>query len=165
MSNTRNITSVILLVALAVSLLSGPINKVLGRVEILESQLLRWENETSKNNDCKVDHSANACEDVKFHFASNTAFLACGDPKGRTSWYPGAGRHDAKARKNFREALFRYDLKSGKTTELRIEGLEGDFVTHGLDVFDVPGDASKVSWLDRIRTRRLADDSRFTSWL
>jgi arylesterase/paraoxonase len=153
MSNARNITSLILLVALAISFFSESINKALGRVEIQKSQLLRWENTTSLNNDCKVDHSANACEDVKFHFASNTAFLACGDPEGRTSWYPGAGRHNAKRRKDFREKLFKYDVKSGKTTELRIEGLEGDLVTHGLDVFDVPGDVSKVSGFDRTRTK------------
>ena len=130
-----------------------PFNNLLGRVTIPKSQLLRWKDDEYLNNNCIVHQTANACEDVKIHFASNTAFLACGDPKGRTAWYPGAGRHDAKNRQDFREKLFNYDMKTKKTTELRIDGLEGDFVTHGLDVIDLPGDKSKVSlviWTERV---------------
>lgn len=81
----------------------------------------------------------NACEDVKIHFASGTAFAACGDPEARTSYYPPSGRHDASSRPadSWQEKLFKYDIESKTTTELRIEGLDGDFITHGLDILDV----------------------------
>lgn len=117
-----------------------------GQVIVDKSRLVHWQDSAPKNNDCIVDQIANACEDVKIHFASNTAFLACGDPLERTKWYPGALRHDAAGRSeaSFRENLFKYDIKTRKTTELRVDGLEGDFVTHGMDIFEAPGDASKV---------------------
>ncbi|KAK0387028.1 hypothetical protein NLU13_5342 [Sarocladium strictum] len=142
MASTRSLVGLGLLLAWLMRFL--PSQGILGRVIIQKSQLLRWEDSDYSNNDCVVEQTANGCEDVKIHFDSNTAFLACGDPKGRASWYPGAGRHDAKSRKDFREKLYKYDIKSKKTTELRIEGLGGDFVTHGIDVIAVPGDSSKV---------------------
>lgn len=121
---------------------------VTGHLHIDSSRLVHWENSTALNNgDCVVNHIANACEDVKIHFASSTAFLACGDPIGRTHWYPPACRHDAAARSevSFREHLFKYDIKTGVTTELKVEGLEGDFVTHGIDLFQVDGERNKVT--------------------
>lgn len=125
--------------------------RLIGRVEIDKPHVLqRWENSTALNShDCRVTPRTagiDACEDVKIHFASRTAFLACGDPVERTHWYPCAGMRDAAARSeaSFREKLFKYDLATGETVELRIEGLQGDFITHGIDLFSLPGDSSKV---------------------
>lgn len=123
------------------------LEKVIGRVRIEPAKLTHWENSTALNNgDCTVDEIANACEDVKIHFASSTAFIACGDPVERTKWYPPACRHNAQARSedSFRENVFKHDIKTGTTTELQIEGLEGDFVSHGIDIYQSPNDPSKV---------------------
>ncbi|KAL2113020.1 hypothetical protein VUR80DRAFT_5617 [Thermomyces stellatus] len=123
------------------------LEKVIGRVRIEPAKLTHWENSTALNNgDCTVDEIANACEDVKIHFASSTAFIACGDPLERTKWYPPACRHNAQARSedSFRESVFKHDIKTGTTTELQIEGLEGDFVSHGIDIYQPPNDPSKV---------------------
>ncbi len=121
--------------------------KLAGRAYIDRTRLVRWQNSTALNSDnCKVYHEANACEDVKIHFASSTAFLACGDPLERTHWYPCAGVRTVERRSetSFREFLFKHDLKTGKTSELDIRGLEGDFITHGIDIFPVAEDSSKV---------------------
>lgn len=123
------------------------LGKAIGRVQIDPVRLVRWENSTALNNgDCTVSELANACEDVKVHFASGTAFLACGDPLERTKWYPPACRHDVGARfeTSFRESLFKHDIETGATTELRIEGLDGDFVTHGIDLYQSPSNPTKV---------------------
>jgi len=121
--------------------------KLAGRAYIDRTRLVRWQNSTALNSDnCKVYHEANACEDVKIHFASSTAFLACGDPLERTHWYPCAGVRTVERRSetSFREFLFKHDLKTGKTSELDIRGLEGDFITHGIDIFPVAEDSSKI---------------------
>ncbi|KIX03916.1 uncharacterized protein Z518_07469 [Rhinocladiella mackenziei CBS 650.93] len=121
--------------------------KLVGRVEIDKTRLVRWENSTALNNaECQVIKTANACEDVKIHYASQTAFLSCGDPWERTHWYPCAGVRDAhlRAESSFREPLFKHDLKTGQTTELQIKGLEGDFITHGIDILSLPGDSSRI---------------------
>ncbi|KAL1981875.1 hypothetical protein VTN96DRAFT_2062 [Rasamsonia emersonii] len=120
---------------------------LLGRVQVNPAEITRWANSSALNNGrCKVNYAANACEDVRIHFASNTAFLACGDPVGRTHWYPPACVHDASKRSeaSFRESIFKYDILSKRTTELRIEGLEGDFVTHGIDLYNFPDDSQPL---------------------
>ncbi|RFU26552.1 hypothetical protein B7463_g9785, partial [Scytalidium lignicola] len=121
--------------------------KLSGRVDIDKARLVRWENSTILNNEnCQVINVANACEDVKIHFASQTAFLACGDPLERTHWYPPACIRTVSRRSesSFREKLFKHDLKIGRTTELQIKGLQGDFITHGIDIFQQPEDPSKI---------------------
>ncbi|KAL2417794.1 hypothetical protein ABEF95_005937 [Exophiala dermatitidis] len=135
------------LIALAIYLQSGALWSLVGRLDIDKTRLVRWENSTALNNgDCEVVHTANACEDVKIHHASHTAFLACGDPLERTHWYPCAGTRDAerRAESSFREQLFKHDLKTGQTTELKVHGLNGDFITHGIDILSVPDDPSKI---------------------
>jgi arylesterase / paraoxonase len=115
------------------------------RATIDKTRLVRWENSSAlSNGECTVDTLANACEDVKIHFASSTAFLACGDPEERTRWYPPACIRTTERRSTFRETLFKYDIESATTTQLRIHGLDGDFVTHGIDVQPHPDDVSKV---------------------
>ncbi|KIW93306.1 uncharacterized protein Z519_05911 [Cladophialophora bantiana CBS 173.52] len=126
---------------------SAQLGRLVGRVDIDKARLVRWENSSAFNNeDCQVIRTANACEDVKIHFPSHTAFLACGDPVERTHWYPCAGVRTVsrRAESSFREQLFKHDLETGETTELRIKGLEGDFVTHGIDIFPLPGDSSRI---------------------
>lgn len=121
--------------------------KLVGHVNIDQAKLVQWENSTELNNgECTVVSAANACEDVKIHFASSTAFVACGDPVGRTQWYPPACVRDVATRREetFREHLFKYDIKSGRTVKLDIKGLDGDFVNHGIDLFQSPSDPSKV---------------------
>ncbi|KAK6385820.1 hypothetical protein LTS17_001392 [Exophiala oligosperma] len=121
--------------------------RLVGKVDIDQTRLVRWENSTPLNDDqCVVHHEADACEDVKIHYASSTAFLACGDARERTNWYPCAGVRTVERRSesSFRESLFKYDIDTGKTTQLVIKGLEGDFITHGIDVFPLPEDSSKI---------------------
>ena len=122
--------------------------KLVGHVNIDPTKLVQWENSTALNNgECTVISAANACEDIKIHFASSTAFVACGDPMGRARWYPPACVRDVAARpeETFREHLFKHDIKTGRTVELNVKGLDGDFVTHGIDLFQSPSDPSKVS--------------------
>ncbi|ERS97294.1 hypothetical protein HMPREF1624_06626 [Sporothrix schenckii ATCC 58251] len=112
-------------------------------------RLQQWAASRPLNNGaCVVETAANACEDVVVHAASSTVFAACGDPRGRAHWYPPAGQRDARGRlavgSSFRETLFKHDLQSGVTTELRIEGVEGDFVTHGVDIWSSPDDPSTI---------------------
>lgn len=120
---------------------------LVGRADIDKTRLVKWSGSNPLNNGkCKVIQDANACEDVKIHYASNTAFLACGDPIERTHWYPCAGvRHpERRSEASFQEQLFKYDIKSGKTTELVLKGFDGDFITHGIDVYSFPDDPLKV---------------------
>ncbi|KAL1862861.1 hypothetical protein VTK73DRAFT_6600 [Phialemonium thermophilum] len=123
-------------------------SRSIGRVHIDKSKLVRWADSPALNNGaCVVDQTADACEDVVVHFASSTAFVACGDPRGRTYWYPPAGQRDAAGRaavSSFREKLFKHDIKTGKTVELELRGVDGDFVTHGLDLWASPEDPTKV---------------------
>ena len=147
---TTNLLSYALLILPLLALFSSQgnyIDKAVGRVRIDTTQLVRWANSKALNNaNCQVNHAANACEDVRIHSKSGTAFLACGNPVERTNWYPPAGVRGASKRSeaSFREQLFKYDLKSKRTTKLKIVGLEGDFVTHGLDIYSFPEDPSKV---------------------
>ncbi|KAH8674245.1 paraoxonase 2 [Xylariales sp. PMI_506] len=123
-----------------------------GRVTIDKTRLVRWENETALNNgNCKVNSIANACEDVRIHFKSSTAFLACGDPEERTRWYPPACIRTVEERSTFREHLFKYDIKKDKATQLRIVGLDGDFVTHGLDIWPVSDDKIHIFAVNHAR--------------
>ena len=120
---------------------------LVGREHIDPAKLQRWADSAYLNNKhCIVNRAASACEDVIIHHASHTAFLACGNPIERTKWYPPAGPDAPAARSeaSYRESLFSYDIVKGVTRELKIEGLEGDFVTHGLDVFPDPWSKSRV---------------------
>ena len=149
MSSRFLLTLLVPLVSILLYTQSAQLWRLAGRVDIDKTRLVRWENSSALNNDnCRVIDTANACEDVKIHFPSKTAFLACGDPVERTHWYPCAGVRTVSLRKesSFREQLFKSDLRSGKTTELQIKGLEGDFITHGIDVYTFPEDPSRV-WL------------------
>jgi arylesterase/paraoxonase len=111
------------------------------------ASLTRYADSSPLNSDrCTVNYAADACEDVSIHFASSTAFLTCGNPAERVHWYPPSSAHNAAARSedSFREYLFKYDIKKKKTTRLRLEGLSGDFITHGIDVYSLPDDPTKV---------------------
>jgi arylesterase/paraoxonase len=141
--------SAVLLALLGMILPSSLTRRLIGTADIDQTTLVRWANHSALNNqNCVVSQVADSCEDVAIHYATNTAFLACGNGKERTQWYPGAGMRSAKRRSeaSFREFLFKYDIRSGETTELKIEGLDGDFVTHGLDIFQLPNVKTKVSW-------------------
>jgi arylesterase/paraoxonase len=145
--STRSLLTFLVAIIAVIYTQSAQLWKQVGRVEIDKSRLVRWENSSHLNNDnCRVIDTANACEDVKIHFPSRTAFLACGDPVERTHWYPCAGVRTVslRAESSFREQLFKYDLRTGKTTELQVKGLDGDFITHGIDIFPLPGDPSQV---------------------
>lgn len=138
---------IILVVAALIYTQSSLLWKFVGRADIDKGRLVKWENSKSVNNDkCQVIKEMNACEDVKIHYASSTAFVACGDPIERRNWYPCAGMRDAARRSeaSFREFLFKHDLKTGKSTQLELRGFEGDFITHGIDIFSIPGSVSKV---------------------
>src|SRR6202012_6007849 len=100
----------------------------------LTSRLTQWSNHSRLNSEhCKVHYEADACEDIQIHWASSTAFVACGDPAERAFWYPPSLAYNATGRMSFVENLFKYEIKTKKSTKLRIEGLEGDFVNHGIE--------------------------------
>ncbi|CAK7270417.1 hypothetical protein SEPCBS57363_004090 [Sporothrix epigloea] len=107
-------------------------------------KLQQWADSVPLNNGaCIVDTTANAV----VHEASGTLFAACGDPRGRTQWFSPAGQRNARGRAatvGFREQSFQHDLATGKTTELLLEGVEGDFVIHGIDIWSSPTDSSLV---------------------
>lgn len=148
MTSRLSFSAVLLLISITIYTQSAVLWELIGRANIDKTRLVKWANSKALNNDdCKVIHSADACEDVKIHYASNTAFLACGDPVERTNWYPCAGvRHmQRRAEASFREQLFKYDIKTGVTTQLILEGLDGDFITHGIDIYSFPNDPTKVS--------------------
>ncbi|KAH0833570.1 Pon2 [Fonsecaea pedrosoi] len=147
MSGILRVSLLLPLVAVLLYNQSSQLGRLVGRVEIDKTRLVRWENSSALNNhDCQVIKAANACEDVKIHFPSHTAFLSCGDPVERTHWYPCAGVRTVslRAESSFREQLFKHDLETGQTTELQIKGLEGDFITHGIDIFPLPEEASRI---------------------
>ncbi|TFK47145.1 paraoxonase 2 [Heliocybe sulcata] len=124
-----------------------PFYRAIGKAKIDPASITRWANSSALNNQrCVVHREADACEDVKIHFPSSTAFVSCGDPEQRMQWYPCSGRHNARGRRenSFKEHLFKYDIKSKRTTKLRVLGLEGDFITHGIDIYSFPDDPSKV---------------------
>ena len=138
---------IVLLASIAIYYQPAIVGRLAGQVDIDKTRLTRWANSTGLNNaNCQRFDAADACEDVKIHHASNTAFLACGNTLERTHWYPCAGvRHlEQRAESSFREALFKHDIKTGQTVELKMEGLEGDFITHGMDIYKFPEDDTKV---------------------
>ena len=150
MSSKLPTSALLILLSVIIYSQSPVLLQLLGQANIDKTRLIKWSDSKPLNNhDCKVIHKADACEDVKIHYASNTAFLACGDPIGRTYWYPCAGvRHPEKrAEASFREQLFKYDITTGLTTKLELEGFDGDFITHGIDVYEFPDDSTKVSKL------------------
>jgi arylesterase/paraoxonase len=124
------------------SLLAHPayLLSLLGHTDVPPGSLIRWANASDLHNEhCIVSTQAEACEDVKIHHSSSTAFIACGDAHARSFYYPPSGLHDAAGRPSdtWKEKLFTYDIKSKRTTELKLEGLEGDFISHGIDIVDV----------------------------
>lgn len=50
----------------------------------------------------------------------------------------------ARSEASFWETLFKHDIKASTTTKLLIEGLYGDFVMHGIDLYQSLTDPSKV---------------------
>lgn len=109
--------------------------------------LTKYANSSLLNHEhCTVNYAADACEDVNIHFVSSTAFLTCGNPAERVHWYPPSGAHNAAARneESFQEHLFKYNIKKKKATKLKLEGLAGDFITHGVDIYSFPDDPKKV---------------------
>lgn len=91
------------------------------------------------NNDrCWMNSVGKACEDVKVHYPSNTAFLACGNPEDRLEFYPGAGRHNSSPSRSYLEYLIKYDIDANITTRLEIENwnIQRDLVLHGLDIWE-----------------------------
>ena len=149
MLSSRRMAIGAVLVAAAATVFQDNIAGFAGHMTIDKAgKLQQWAGSGPFNNGaCVVEASTNACEDVFVHAASGTVFVACGDPRGRTLWFPPAGPRNAKAREEaggFREHLFKHNIAAGTTTELRLEGVEGDFVTHGIDVWSSPTDPSLV---------------------
>ncbi|CAM1507656.1 Fc.00g072970.m01.CDS01 [Cosmosporella sp. VM-42] len=121
--------------------------------------LTQWSNHSRLNSqNCTVHYEADACEDISVHWATSTAFIACGDPLERTLWYPPSLAYNASGRSeaSFREKIFKYDIKTEKSTRLRIDGLGGDFVNHGIDVYEFPDDPTKIH-LFAVNHRRSGD--------
>jgi len=84
------------------------------------------------------------CEDVKIHHETDTAFLgkfasfqttqnisdscittACGDPVGRSQFYPPINNHWTSKRKDYREYFLKYDIKVSKGRLLELSVYQG----------------------------------------
>lgn len=127
-------------------------NTLVGRVTI-ENPLEKYSNQTGINNDnCFVNAMVNACEDVKIHFKSGTAFLACGDSAQRQFYYPPSCAFDEGGRSDFREKFFKFDIDSNATTELHIKDYTGDIITHGIDVISDGPDTVRLLAVNHGRT-------------
>ncbi|KAF7559009.1 hypothetical protein G7046_g5137 [Stylonectria norvegica] len=140
-------TVAVLLVCLVAFLYQPAVELYTFRQVDRTNSLTQWSNHSRLNSQhCKVHYEADACEDISVHWASSTAFIACGEPSERALWYPPSLAYNASGRSeaSFREKLFKYEIKTQKTTRLRIEGLEGDFVNHGIDVYEFPEDPTKI---------------------
>ncbi|KIW07114.1 uncharacterized protein PV09_01989 [Verruconis gallopava] len=97
------------------------------------------------NNDkCKKFPEGQACEDVRIHQDSSTAFLACGYPETRRYFYPPIRIVSTTAANSYREYFLKYDLETGKTTQLDVVGWDGDLVLHGIDIRVRPEDSSTI---------------------
>ncbi|CAK7267424.1 hypothetical protein SEPCBS119000_002539 [Sporothrix epigloea] len=147
--SSRRAAVAVLVAAAAATVFRYPLASLAGHLVIDKAgKLQQWADSAPLNNGaCVVDATANACEDVVVHAPSGTVFAACGDPRARTQWFPPAGQRNARGRAalaGFREQLFQHDLATGKTTELLLEGVDGDFVTHGIDIWSSPTDPSLV---------------------
>ncbi|OQU95553.1 hypothetical protein CLAIMM_01738 isoform 2 [Cladophialophora immunda] len=106
-----------------------------------------WLHHGPLNNDkCWTNPLGKACEDVRIHHESATAFLACGYPETREAFYPPLNRHDTVSAETYQEYFLKYDIKKDKATKLKIEGIDAsyDLVLHGIDLFMPEGDDSKI---------------------
>ncbi|KAK7432886.1 hypothetical protein QQZ08_000357 [Neonectria magnoliae] len=93
-----------------------------------------------------MNTAGQACEDVKIHAPSSTAFLACGYPLDRLQFYPSAGRYNFSTERKHLEYFIKYEIETNTTIRLEIEGWSGDedLVLHGLDIWQPAGDASQI---------------------
>lgn len=80
------------------------------------------------------------CEDVHLH--SGLLYTACEDSyTPRFSWFPGLGvLHDPLTASKSRGSIHVIDPKTFKSKRLELEGFEGPFITHGIDVIADPED-------------------------
>ncbi|OAG34115.1 hypothetical protein AYO21_11724 [Fonsecaea monophora] len=106
-----------------------------------------WLHHGPVNNDkCRTNSLGQACEDVRIHHDSATAFLACGYPETREAFYPPMNRHDTESAATYHEYFVKYDIKTDKATKMKIEGLDSshDLILHGIDLYLPEDDKSKI---------------------
>ncbi|OAL36341.1 hypothetical protein AYO20_04499 [Fonsecaea nubica] len=96
-----------------------------------------WTNSLSTDGCICADHVrqtttvGQACEDVRIHHDSATAFLACGYPETREAFYPPMNRHDTESAATYHEYFVKYDIKvrnvnhKQNPSSLTIPGAEG----------------------------------------
>ncbi|KAF2180272.1 hypothetical protein K469DRAFT_693427 [Zopfia rhizophila CBS 207.26] len=73
------------------------------------------------------------------------AYALIGPGRGPTRWYSRViNRFWTAGQESLNESLWKYDLVSGQSTQLELIGLKGDFATHGLDVYSLPDDKTKI---------------------
>jgi arylesterase/paraoxonase len=139
-----------LLVAAFGAIYSNPtpfLNTFAGRLELSNPGGTTWKGHGALNNDkCWIDTAGQACEDIRIHYPSSVAFLACGYPETRAAFYPPLARHDTTSATTYHEYFLKYDIATNTTTRLKIEGLDAshDLVLHGIDLYVPEDDASKI---------------------
>ncbi|KAF2429269.1 calcium-dependent phosphotriesterase [Tothia fuscella] len=113
------------------------LNKYGGRLNIKDYTYLttHLSHGPSNNNKCWTFPEGKACEDIRIHHESGTAFLACGYPETRTVFYPPLGTYDTKGARSYREYFLKYDIENNKTSALDTVGWDGDLVLHGIDLY------------------------------
>ncbi|EXJ57442.1 hypothetical protein A1O7_07790 [Cladophialophora yegresii CBS 114405] len=87
-----------------------------------------------------------ACEDVRIHHPSATAFLACGYPETRKVFYPPINRFDTSSADTYHEYFLKYDIKTDTASKLKLEGIDSsyDLILHGIDMFEVKEEPDRI---------------------
>ena len=98
------------------------------------------------NEGCKRIHTdaVEGCEDMLI--LGDEVFMACGNSAQRAKYHPGMARYNASARTDdFKENVFKMNLKSKRVVQLEKEGYDGDTVNHGMGEWIFKNDPSKVN--------------------
>jgi len=97
------------------------------------------------NGQCFKVPELQACEKMVLHSKSNTLFLACSTPLGRTFWDPTMDRFNATGR-SLEDHIATYSLVTGKISRLKLKGFPSDepLALHGFDVVTSDADSSEL---------------------
>ena len=114
--------------------------------KVAQSPVDRWLNFGSiGTKDCKLifEDELEACEDIIIH--GDEAFLACGNLKGRSNFYPPMDKTNASARDDWDEPVYKLNLKSQELEKLQRKGWVGDSILHGVGIWEFVEDPHKIN--------------------
>ncbi|KIW66067.1 hypothetical protein PV04_08274 [Phialophora macrospora] len=122
------------------------LNRYLGRMYDAKIHTAHLHHGPLNNERCWTNKLGKACEDVRIHHPSATAFLACGFPETRSVFYPPLNRHDTSSADSYHEYFLKYDIKKDTASKLKLEGIDSsyDLILHGIDLFEVKEEPDKI---------------------